>query len=98
MYPGTDSFESTQSDCLRARKLHVKIRKFAETQGKNTRKGTVRHINISVTKVSITLNSSRDWEEWIEIIKTMVRKEQVWEYTNPDTERPLLPALEEHTP
>jgi len=44
------------------------------------------------------LNSSRDWEEWIEIIKTMVRKEQVWEYTNPDTERPLLPALEEHTP
>jgi hypothetical protein len=48
---------------------------------------------MSSTKISITLNRPKDWEEWIEIIQTMARRERVWEFMNPRTSKEALPEL-----
>ena len=39
---------------------------------------------------SIILNGPSDWEEWMEIIKSMAIGADVWEYINPASDPPAL--------
>ncbi|KAH8748497.1 hypothetical protein F5882DRAFT_311384, partial [Hyaloscypha sp. PMI_1271] len=48
-----------------------------------------------ITVADLVLEQSRDWEEWLEIIKTAALKADVWDYINPQTPRDLLPTLQE---
>src|SRR5204863_7204946 len=39
---------------------------------------------IVTTKFAITLNSSDDWEPWIELAKSHATAQRIWEYVNPE--------------
>jgi hypothetical protein len=47
-------------------------------------------------KISVTLNSPSDWDEWIEVIKTQALAGKVWDYVDPSKDQ--VPALEEPLP
>ena len=46
------------------------------------------------TKVTLTLEGEDNWFEWIEIIKTVAKKSDIWEYIDPDIEDSKLTKLE----
>ena len=47
-------------------------------------------------KISITLNSPSDWDEWIGVVKTLALAGKVWDYVDPSKDE--VPALEEPKP
>lgn len=47
-------------------------------------------------KISVTLNGPSDWDEWIEVIKTLALAGKVWDYIDPSKDE--VPALEEPQP
>src|SRR5271155_2244237 len=47
-------------------------------------------------KISVTLNSPSDWDEWIEVIKTQALAGKVWDYVDPLKDQ--VPALQEPLP
>lgn len=51
---------------------------------------------MSSQKISVTLNSPSDWDEWIEVIKTQALVGKVWDYVDPSKDQ--VPALEEPLP
>ena len=51
---------------------------------------------MSSQKVSVTLNSPSDWDEWIEVLKTQALAGKVWDYVDPSKDQ--VPALEEPLP
>ena len=51
----------------------------------------------STVKTSIILKGQEDWDEWIEVIKTIAIAGKVWEYVNPETLYNELPILVEPT-
>jgi hypothetical protein len=53
-------------------------------------------ITMSSQKISVTLNSPSDWDEWIEVIKTQALAGKVWDYVDPLKDQ--VPALEEPLP
>ena len=44
-------------------------------------------------KVAVILTSQKDWDEWIEVTKSMMIASDIWNLVNPDTMNP--PTLEE---
>jgi hypothetical protein len=44
-------------------------------------------------RISVTLDGPSDWDEWIEIIKTIALAGKVWDYVDPSEDE--VPALEE---
>ena len=46
------------------------------------------------TKVTLMLEGKDNWFEWIEIIKTVAKKSDIWEYIDPDIEDSKLTKLE----
>jgi hypothetical protein len=46
-------------------------------------------------KVSIILNNSNDWDEWIEVVKVYALSGEVWDHINPSKD--TVPALVEPT-
>ena len=44
-------------------------------------------------KTAVILVSQNDWDEWIEVIKTVAMSEDIWAYVDPDTPNP--PPLKE---
>jgi len=44
-------------------------------------------------KISVTLNGPTDWDEWIEVMKTIALAGKVWDYVDPSKDE--VPALEE---
>jgi hypothetical protein len=51
---------------------------------------------MSSQKISVTLNSPSDWDEWIEVMKTQALVGKVWDYVDPSKDQ--VPALEEPLP
>lgn len=50
-------------------------------------------------KTSVILASQNDWDEWIEVVKSIAIGDDIWEFINPDTpESSLLPLEEPRTP
>jgi transposase InsO family protein len=47
-------------------------------------------------KISVTLNGPSDWDEWIEVVKTLALAGKVWDYIDPSKDE--VPALEEPLP
>ena len=47
-------------------------------------------------KISVTLNGLSDWDEWIEVVKTLALVGKVWDYVDPSKDE--VPALEEPKP
>jgi hypothetical protein len=47
----------------------------------------------TTTKVSVTLNGTDDWVEWLEVVKSTAATGQVWEYVDPSNAQ--VPALQE---
>jgi len=47
-------------------------------------------------KISVTLNGPSDWDEWLEVIKTLALAGKVWDYIDPSKDE--VPALEEPLP
>ena len=48
---------------------------------------------MTTTPVTVILTTHADWDEWIEVIKTMARGKDIWEYVNPKTPKRSLPIL-----
>jgi hypothetical protein len=46
----------------------------------------------STSKTIVILNSSEDWDIWIQTIKTAAAKRRIWDYINPDLPRTINPA------
>src|SRR5271156_1396303 len=51
---------------------------------------------MSSQKISVTLNSPSDWDEWIEVIKTQALTGKVWDYVDPSKDE--VPTLHEPLP
>jgi len=49
----------------------------------------------SAQRVAIILNSSSDWDEWIEVVRTKALGNDIWEFVNPATAKAELPTLAE---
>jgi len=47
-------------------------------------------------RISVTLNGPSDWDEWIEVVKTLALAGKVWDYVDPSKDE--VPALEEPQP
>jgi hypothetical protein len=47
-------------------------------------------------KISVTLNGLSDWDEWIEVVKTLALVGKVWDHVDPSKDE--VPALEEPKP
>ena len=49
----------------------------------------------ALQKVGVVLTNPRDWDEWLETIKTALMKTGVWEYVDPSSKDPptLLPLI-----
>jgi hypothetical protein len=47
-------------------------------------------------KISVTLNGPSDWDEWIEVVKTLALAGKVWDYLDPSKDQ--VPTLEEPQP
>ena len=43
------------------------------------------------TKSPVILSDSKDWNEWIELIKTAALRADIWLYINPETPENWLP-------
>ena len=50
-------------------------------------------MSTSTTRSQVILSGSKDWDEWLELIKTAALKAKVWPYINPSTSRDSLPVL-----
>ena len=50
-------------------------------------------MSTSTTRSQVILSNSKDWDEWIELIKTAALKSKVWPYINPNTTKETLPIL-----
>jgi hypothetical protein len=53
--------------------------------------------DIAVTRVTVVLSKSEDWDNWLFIRKDTCVKYDVWKYVNPDTPDNKLPVLEKPT-
>jgi hypothetical protein len=51
---------------------------------------------MSSQKISVTLNSPSDWDEWVEVIQTQALAGDVWDYVDPSKDQ--VPTLEEPMP
>ena len=49
----------------------------------------------STTRIVVILKDYKDWKKWIEVIKTVVLKYDVWKYCNPSIRREELLVYEE---
>jgi hypothetical protein len=47
----------------------------------------------TIQKISVILDGPADWDEWIEIVKTLALAGKVWDYVDPSKDE--VPALEE---
>jgi hypothetical protein len=50
-------------------------------------------LELAIQKVSVIMGGPADWDEWIEIVKTLVLAGKVWDYV--DLSKDEVPALEE---
>jgi hypothetical protein len=49
----------------------------------------------SAASPTVILTNSSDWEDWIDSIQLLAKKDNVWKYIDPNEE--TVPALEEPT-
>jgi hypothetical protein len=47
-----------------------------------------------VTQVPVILKEEKDWQPWLELIKSASLKQGLWEYINPSMPWELVPKLE----
>lgn len=47
------------------------------------------------TRSPVILHGSKDWDEWIAMIKIVALAAKIWIYINPDAPKDQLPTLEE---
>ena len=52
-------------------------------------------MSTSTTRIVVILKDYKDWKKWIEVIKTVVLKYNVWKYCNPSIRREELLVHEE---
>ena len=50
---------------------------------------------IETTRSTIILNGSRDWDNWLEMVKSASLRADVWAFVNPNTPANLLPLFQQ---